>query len=180
MSFEKQVSLKEYLLQELDLSNQGLSFHVKIYLADLLCFYLPAERLFVKKKGEKGSHTKAFVELYQKSQSSFKNQEKLLIFKRMGDFSLYLSGFFRAFIKKRIVHTSYYENIGQNAYSFVSSAYGSKPNIFKELSKEFKKLSQVLFALQKKSLEKQKNSYLLDFKELKEQSLDPVFHKILH
>ena len=63
--------------------------------------------------------------------------------------------------------------MGQNAYNLVGEAYKpSKPNVFKELSKEFRNLSQILFTLQKKS-EKQDSKYLL---ELSKQKIPEVFH----
>ena len=161
MLFIKKSSFKEYLYKELELSDSALSVNVKIYLVDLLCFYLSSDQFFIKKAGQTKSYESTLADLYKKSQTS-KPQEKLFIFKRMGDFSLYLSGFFRAAVKRKIVHISYYEQMGQSAYEFVSSAYGSKPNVFKELSIEFKNLSQILFSIQKRS-EKPDSKYLLNF-----------------
>ena len=175
----KKSSFKEYLYKELDSASSSLSFTVKTYLVDLLCFYLSSDQLFEKKEGQTKSYESTLADLYKKSQTS-KSQEKLYVFKRMGDFSLYLSGFFRSAMKRKIVHISYYEQMGQSAYSFVSESYGSKPNVFKELSNEFKTLSQILFSIQKKS-EKQDSKYLLNFSQkndlgLLDEKLSKKFH----
>ena len=162
MLITKQASFKDYLYKEL--APSSLSFTVKNYLVDLLCLYLSSDQLFEKKEGQMKSHECTLVDLYKKSQNS-KPVEKLYIFKRMGDFSLYLSGFFRSSIKRKIVHISYYEQMGQSAYGFVGEAYGSKPNVFRELSQEFKNLSQILFSIQKKS-EKENSKYLLKHSKL--------------
>ncbi len=153
MSLAKGPSFREYLSAELDLASSALSFHVKSYLVDLLCLYLPSDQLFERKEGQTKSHESALADLYKKTQSSGP-QERLYAFKKMGDLSLYISGFFRSAVKRKIIHLSYYEQMGQTAYYFVSSAYGPAPNVFKELSEEFKSLSQILFSIHKKSEEK--------------------------
>lgn len=162
MLLTEKSSFKDYLYKELEQVDAPFSLHVKNYLVELLCLYLPSNQFFIKKEGDTKSYERTLTDLYKKSQTS-KPQEQLFIFKRMGDFSLYLSGFFRSAVKRKIVHISYYEQMGQTAYSFVSSAYGSTPNVFEELSKEFKNLSQVLFSIQKRSSEKQSSKYVLDF-----------------
>ena len=128
----------------------------------MLCFYLPSDKLFEKKQGQTKSYEHSLVELYKKSQKSSKLQEKIHLFKKMGDVSLYLCGFFRPAIQRKIVHISYYEQMGQNAYAFISKNYGPNPNVFRELSYEFKSLSELLFLFWKKT-EKQNTKYFLNF-----------------
>lgn len=179
MLLTKTSSFKEYLYKELEREGSSLSLNVKNYLVELLCLYLSSDQLFIKKEGETRSHENTLTELYKKSQNS-KPQEKLHLFKRIGDFSLYLSGFFRSAVQKKTVHISYYEQMGQSAYGFVSSAYGSKPNVFRELSCEFKSLSLILFSIQKKS-ERQNSPYLLNLSESGEAEEDsPFFSKEFH
>ena len=153
-------SFKEYLHKEL--SPYVLSKGLKDYLISLLCFYINSEQLFEKKTGESKSHEKTLIEWYKKSQQSSK-QEKLHLFKKMGDFSLYLSGFFRAAVKNKLVHLSYYEEMGKTAYHYVSQAYPPKKNIFKELSREFTNISEILFSLQKQMICQNQTKYLLNF-----------------
>ena len=162
MLLTKKSSLKSYLQSELEREGgQWLSFSLKSYLVQLLCSYVPSDQLFEKKEGESRSYEQSLADIYQKSQNS-KPQEKLYLFKKMGDFSLYLSGFFRSHVQKKIVHISYYEQMGQSAYHFVGEAYGSKSNVFKELAREFKRLTQVLFSIQKKTQRRGEDSkYLL-------------------
>ena len=90
-------SFKEYLYKEF--SSYLLPRNIKDYLINLLCFYLNTKQLFEKKEGETKLHEKTLLDWYKKSQNS-SPQEKLYLFKRMGDFSLYLSGFFREAIKR--------------------------------------------------------------------------------
>ena len=151
---------KEYLQKEL--SPYILSKSIKDYVINLLCFYIHSEQLFEKKEGESKFHEQTLIEWYKKSQHS-KTQEKLHLFKKMGDFSLYLSGFFREAIKKKLVHLSYYEEMGRTAYHYVSQSYSPQRNVFKELSTEFTKISEVLFYLQKQSAFHSQKKYFLNF-----------------
>ena len=162
MSFIKKSSFKEFIHKELELTSSSLSFHVKNYLTELLHLYISSDQFFEKKAGQTKPYESTLAELYKKSQTFKKPQEKLYLFKRMGDLSLYISGFFRSAVKRKLVHISYYEQMGQTAYHLVSSAYGSQPNVFKELSHQFKNLSQILFSIQKRS-EKHNSKYVLNF-----------------
>ena len=163
MQSASKTSFREYISKELELISTSLPFNVKNYLIDLLCFYISSDRFFEKKAGQSKSYERALADLYKKSQAESQQSEKIYIFKKMGDFSLYISGFFREAVKRKIVHISYYEIMGKNAYNFVSYSYGSRPNVFKELALEFKHLSQILFSLQKRSAKKQDSRYLLNF-----------------
>ena len=151
-------SFKEFLHKEF--SSYILSQTIKDYLINLLCFYLSSDQLFEKKNGETKFHETTLLDWYKKSQHS-KAQEKIYLFKRMGDFSLYLSGFFREAIQKKLVHLSYYEEMGQSAYHYVSQSYPPQANVFKELSKEFRELSEILFSIQKQSVFQSQKKYFL-------------------
>ena len=162
MLITKKGSFKEYISKELELNSPSLSFAVKKYIVELLCFYLSSDKFFEKREGQTKSYESALADLYKKSQIS-NPQEKLYLFKRMGDLSLYISGFFRPAVKKKLVHISYYEQMGQTAYHFVSCAHKDKPNVFKELAEKFKSLSQILSFIQKRSERQNKEKYVLNF-----------------
>ena len=153
-------SFKEYLHKEF--SPYLLPKSIKDYLINLLCFYLNTKQLFEKKEGETKFHEKTLLDWYKKSQNSSK-QEKLYLLKRMGDFSLYWSGFFRKAIKKKLVHLSYYEEMGRTAYHHISQSYDTRPNIFNDLSRDFREFSEILFSIQKQSVFRNQKKYFLNF-----------------
>ena len=161
MLITKKTAFKEYFHQELDLASSSLSFHVKNYLVEMLFFYLPSDRFFERKKGQTKFYERALVDMYKKSQLS-RPYERISLLKKIGDFCLCFSGFFRSALKRKSASPSYYEQMGQGAYHFVSLTYGPKSNTFKELSLEFKALAQILFSIQKRS-EKQNLKNILDF-----------------
>ena len=164
MIISAEISLSEYLNKKL--SAHGLPLNIKSYLIELLCSYLNSESFF--EKNEDKYQEKTLSELYCKTQNAKSLQQKNQLFKSIGDFSLCLSGFFRESIKKKLVDLSYYQEFGQSAYYCVSQSYRDQPNIFKELSREFKPLSKVLFSIHKESVLQSQNKYLLrqnsDFK----------------
>ena len=150
-------SFKEFIFQEINSADGSLSDEIKNYLTELLSFYLLTNRLF-EYKPEKGCHyEETLTELYGKLQEA-QLHEKIYLLKKMGDFSLYTSGFFRSSIKRKIVDISYYETIGQGAYKNLAIHYEKQENVFESLSYEFKNLSEVLFYIQKKlALQKDQN-----------------------
>ncbi len=152
-------SFKAYVSEEIDLVDASLSFEIKNYLSELLYFYLFSERLFECKTENGNSYENALVDLYKKICEA-DSQEKIHLFKKMGDLSLYTSGFFRMAIEKRIVHVSYYESMGQSAYSYLGDYYKDRDNIFNTLSEQFRTLAEILFHIQQKSEAKVDENYL--------------------
>ena len=92
MSFCDRMSFKQYIQEEL--SHYKLPFILKNYLTDLLSSYIRSEEFFEKKKGSIKYSEKKLLTLCQKSQKGSHSSEKLYLLKKIGDFSLYLSGFF--------------------------------------------------------------------------------------
>jgi len=179
MSLSKRISFKQYVQEEL--SHYKLPLLLKNYLTELLSFYIRSEKFFDKKEGSVKYSEKHLWDLCQKSRQSPHPNEKLYLLKSIGDFSLYLSGFFRESLKQKITHLSYYEELGQSAYYLIGKNYETRWSLFKELSKNFKSLSKVLFSLQKKSLERRQSKYLLSFQtEVPAFIGSPLANKKLH
>ena len=141
-------SFKDYIKNELNSADSSLSCEVTNYVADMLSFYLRSDRLHSYQGGSGNEET--LVALYGKIHSA-KPREKLCLFKKMGDLSLYISGFFRSAVEKKIVDVSYYEDMGQSAYGYLADFYGSRNNVFVLLAGRFKDLAENLFYIQRKS-----------------------------
>ena len=141
------LDFKKHFFEELDKVKPPLSLSVKSYLIDLLLDFLRSDELHKKE----GSLEKGLLNLYNESQNS-PPQKSIFLLKKIGDFSLYMGGFFRSSFKDKLVSVSYYEEFGRHAYKFVSSSYDSK-NVFTELAQDFRALCMVLFSIQKNSEE---------------------------
>ena len=161
-------SFRDYIKNELHLANDSLSYEIKNYLADLLYFYLREDRFYEYHCDPASGCERTLVSLYGKIHSA-KASEKVYLFKKMGDLSLYVSGFFRSAIKKKIVDVSYYEDMGQSAYSYLADCYGSQNNVFTSLYRQFKDLAESLFYIQKKSELKNNRQSVALYREYMEQ-----------
>ena len=148
--FLSEESFKTYMQKELRSIDSSLSFELQEYLVDLLHFYLKSERLNLNQATH--GFESSLAALSEKIQQAPRS-ERIYFLKRMGDFTLYISGFLRDSFFKKVVSVSYYEALGQNAYSSLSGIYGSKNNIFESLAEQFHELSQDLFHVQKRAKE---------------------------
>ena len=157
------LSFKEFILKELHQVDASLSSEIKEYLSDLLCFYIFTHRVYEhhSRKGKK--HRVTLVEIYGRIPKAGAH-ERVYLFKKIGDLSLYFSGFFRSAIEGKIVSRSYYEEMGEAAYEQLGGLYHQRQdNIFKSLAENFKSLGETLFCIQKKAESRKKESYLLSF-----------------
>ena len=151
-------SFKEFISKELYKANSSLPLELKEYLSDLLYFYISTHRIYEYRNKKGKSYKTTLVEIYGKIPAAGIN-ERVYLFKKIGDLSLYLSGFFRSALKEGIVDRSYYEDMGEAAYGRLSALYQKQNNIFKNLAQNFKPLSETLFHIQKKTEERQPLSY---------------------
>ena len=139
---------RKHFYEELDKVRPPLSLSVKGYLINLLSEFLRSDSLDKKE----GSIEKGLLNLYNESQNSPPSRA-LFLLKKIGDFSLYMGGFFRSSFKRKLISVSYYEDFGRHAYGSVGSNYELKSNVFTELAQDFQSLCMVLFSLQKSSEE---------------------------
>ena len=88
------------------------------YLCKLLMFYVASDHLFsITPSGKK--QLKTLAELYLQSYSFPASTKGNL--KKMGDMSLYISGFFRESLTKKRISVEYYMNMGKSAYQSLSA-----------------------------------------------------------
>ncbi len=135
-----------HILVKEGLSKAGVqvSLSVKNYLCELLQFYIFSENLFsINSSGKKQVNTLA--ELYF---NSYRSSRALKVnLKKMGDTSLYISGFFRESLRKKMISVDYYINMGRQAYQSLSDF--QKKELFEELAFRFPDLVLVLFQIGK-------------------------------
>ena len=146
---EKPSEFFDTLVQEsLAATGVSVSLPVKNYLSDLLQFYIFSDHLFSELNTSGKKQVKTLAELYLHSQHSGVSLKNNL--KQMGDISLYISGFFRESLKKKLVSVDYYINMGRQAYQSLSD-FQKDGDVFEELALRFKDLVVVLFQIRKKN-----------------------------
>jgi hypothetical protein len=92
----------------------------KGYLADLLQFYVPAANLFdeVDSSGRRTRETLA--ETFLRAQSA-EASVRVELLKKLGDRSLYISGFFGDSLQRKLIDVDYYIDMGGMAYGALAS-----------------------------------------------------------
>lgn len=114
---------------------------VKGYLIEVLEFYLDAKNLFEKESIDETGKRKpnTLAELYLTAANA-EARQKIELLKKLGDKSLYISGFFGDSLQRKIVDIDYYVNMGGAAYGTLSKAVDKQDplrSVFETISKRF-------------------------------------------
>ncbi len=134
-----------------ELVKEGMEFrkihsdpNVEVYLISLLHHYLDARNLF-EQTNENGVRVpKTLAELYLVAQNS-EPTVRFELLKKLGDRSLYISGFFADSLQRKIVDVDYYAEMGGVAYgALADSAQDSIAHVYRMFSKRFVDFVDVL------------------------------------
>jgi hypothetical protein len=135
-----------------ELVKKGMEFrkinadpNVEMYLVGLLNHYLDARNLFEEVEPESGHKApKTLAELYMVAQNS-QPAMRFELLKKLGDRSLYISGFFADSLERKLVDVDYYAEMGCVAYgSLAQSAQDSISHVYNTFSKRFLEFVDVL------------------------------------
>jgi len=136
---------KVLVLEGLNQSGVQVSISVKDYLTNLLQFYIFSDHLFLEISSSGKKRIKTLAEMYLSGHDSTINARNSL--KELGDTSLYISGFFGEYLKRKLISVNYYIEMGRQAYETLADFHNQ--DLFKEMSARFKDLTFVLFYIQK-------------------------------
>ena len=124
------------------------------YLVDLLEHYMFTENLFEKDQ-DNGKHKKqTLAEMYLTAQQAEQPPEKRIsLLKKLGDTSLYITGFFSDSLKRKIIDVDYYINMGGTAYGTLAATTNTDLNarVFEEFSEKFVDFMDVLTLISQES-----------------------------
>jgi len=129
--------------------------HVETYLVDLLQHYLDAKNLFDPDFDEQGRKIpKTLAEMYLHANNSQDQSVKVELLKKLGDRSLYMSGFFGESLQRKIVDVDYYVNMGGAAYATLASCVreDTTAKIYSTISRRFIDFVDVLTYISHNSL----------------------------
>ena len=86
--------------------------------------------------------------------SSAESREKIEKLKKLGDSTLYISGFFSESLQRKIVDVDYYVDMGKIAYGTLSSAVDEDTfsKMYKEISYKFVDIVDVLSLISQKAM----------------------------
>jgi hypothetical protein len=141
-------SVREYFRDMLLAAEQSQHLRVaestEFYLVNLLANFLTAENLFPEDaQGVRDTEPLAFM--LKRAQEST-GHERVRELKKLGDVSLYTSGFFGDSLSRKLVDTDYYISMGGRAYGTLSSLHqgATLGALYNELAEKFVKLVDLL------------------------------------
>ena len=126
--------------------------HISFYLMNLLTHFSQSDKIH---KNDEGTETPLAILFYQAQQSS--DQDKGRTLKYLGDFSLFVAGFFQDSFLRKIIDIDYYIGMGEIAYRELSYAGLFKNQqalfsmIFSELGSRFIQWVDVLSEVSEKT-----------------------------
>ncbi len=117
---------------------------VEFYLVKLLNHYLDARNLFEQPEDGSAKKANTLAELYLTAQNS-EPSVKIELLKKLGDKSLYISGFFGDSLERKLVDLDYYAEMGCVAYGSLAQ-YAQEPvaQVYSVFSKRFVEFVDVL------------------------------------
>lgn len=123
------------------------------YLVKLLEHYVVAENLF--------DDQATLAEIFLKAANSEHNQ-KIELLKKLGDRSLYISGFFADSLQRKVVDIDYYRDMGASAYSTLAGSVreDSLSEVFNEFANKFLAFVEVLNHISAKAQVQSENNIL--------------------
>lgn len=108
------------------IANQGAEVNesAEHYLVNLLIKFSKADHLYGNSEGK--AEEEAMALLLIKAMESIQ-EERIKIYKRLGDYALYISGFFSDSLSGKLVDIDYYISIGENAYHRLAGLFRARP-----------------------------------------------------
>ncbi len=129
------------------------------YIVDLLEQFLKADKLFSRDESSGQSNQDTLAEMFLKATNDEKGI-RIDLLKKLGDTSLYISGFFGDSLNRKIVDLDYYAEMGGTAYGSLASAVPdtSFQELYSEISNKFLDFVEVLnFVSQRSQIQNNEN-----------------------
>jgi hypothetical protein len=133
---------------------------VEFYLVNLLREKVQTKRLF--ETPPEGFREEPLAFLYCRAIQADETQ-RILLLRRLGDFSLYITGFFPASLTRQLVDISYYIQMGESAYGDLSSLlarHAAFSEIYADLARRFTSYVDILSEVSEKSAFKRDSDLL--------------------
>lgn len=118
---------------------------VKGYLVDLLTSYIPTENLFDETDSSGRRVRQTLAETMLKAQSA-ESHVRIELLKKLGDRSLYISGFFGDSLQRKLVDVDYYADMGCMAYGALADSVREDllAKTYREFARKFLEFVEVL------------------------------------
>jgi len=143
---------RNHVKKSIENQNIEISEISEHYLANLLADFTLAQKAFNLTTND----TRPLALIHHQAQFETAGN-KIKIFKDLGDFSLFITGFFPDYFNRKVVDVDYYMALGKNAYENLSIIFKkiSKSDfnlLFCELSEKFVSLTDILAEISSEGL----------------------------
>lgn len=128
-----------------------VSEHSQVYLAQLLGQFINVENLYPL--DSEGNKAETLTEQLAVALEQETHEQRVVRLRKLGDFSLYVAGFFSDSFNRKLIDVDYYIGMGGAAYESVAlmEEKKSKSQLFMELSKRFPDFVEVLGQISEES-----------------------------
>lgn len=122
------------------------------YLVDLLSHFVISDNLFSEIRSDGRRRQETLAELYLRAQNSTE-PVRFELLKKLGDTSLYISGFFSDSLQRKIVDVDYYVDMGGVAFSELRAMAreDESQQVFGEFARRFVDFVEVLSRISQQS-----------------------------
>jgi hypothetical protein len=146
------------LLGAIENQNARVRAETELYLVNLLAGFLQTEALYVQDEG--GNLERKPLAFLLKEALEEEGAARLHLLRKLGDTSLFVSGFFADSLSRSLVDVDYYIAMGERAYDALGSAVarqggkgaGAPRSVFDELAEKFGLLVDLLNEVSERTL----------------------------
>lgn len=131
------------------------------YLVSILESYIHTNNLYDTQTEDGKLSRDTLAETFLRAQNS-NSMTKIELLKKLGDVSLYVSGFFGDSLSRKIVDVDYYVDMGKTAYGTLAHEIkeDTSRKVFKDFSKRFLEYVEILTTISQKSFVQNDESIL--------------------
>jgi len=134
----------DWVTRALGARNVDLHPETEFYLVNLLNQFVTTENLYAR-DAQGNMRDEPLALRLKEAMEQDRKQEQALLFRQVGDVSLYVAGFFRESLKRKFVDLGYYIEMGVSAYQHVASREDTeRREVYFELSDRFPTFVDVL------------------------------------
>jgi hypothetical protein len=136
---------RELVTEALGHQNVSVQPETEFYLVNLLNQFMTADRLYTR-DGQGAVREEPLALMVKEALEEPAVQAQSLLFRKVGDVSLYVAGFFQDSLNRKLVDVDYYIDMGGTAYQQVAArtAEDTLRALYDELSEKFSRCVDVL------------------------------------
>ncbi len=133
----------------------------EMYLVNLLNQFMTTDKLYPR-DAEGHTREEPLALMVKEALEQPKSENQRVLFRQVGDVSLYMAGFFQESLSRKLVDVDYYIDMGGTAYSHVAARVDEAVfrSLYSELSEKFASLVDVLAEVSDKTTPKNEKDLL--------------------